>query len=184
MSGMGLGESDCVPQKFSVQSLGSGTQLLARGLSRMHRSFCVLNELHEALKKSSKRRCITGAKENRGLGPASETSLIMQSFEGQMSYDITCITCLECKTSTDKPEIFTALSLPVPSEGTCSLQNHSGFLDGGHYTAFCKHSVTENWYSFDSQITKIPNSSVQTDSAYLLFYTCQAFSAPKESNKS
>lgn len=28
----------------------------------------------------------------------------------------------------------------------CSLQIHSVFLDGGHYTAFCKHSVTKNWY--------------------------------------
>jgi len=56
----------------------------------------------------------------------------------------------------------------------CLLQNHSGFLDDGHYTAFCKHSVTEAWYSFDdAQITEIPSSSVQTDTAYLLFYASQ-----------
>ncbi|NWW49635.1 UBP50 hydrolase, partial [Pedionomus torquatus] len=197
-------------------------------------------------------------------GSISETSIITQLFEGQLSYQVMC---LECKTVTEKPERFTILSLPVPSKSACSLEdclkcffqqdtltwnnqihcslcgkkqdavvkaaitkapqiiilhlkrfewqdkhkrklstairyplsnldlspymaqwshesdhrdveynlsavvNHSGFLDDGHYTALCKHSITKNWYSFDDDhVTKIPNSSVQTDTAYLLFY--------------
>lgn len=57
----------------------------------------------------------------------------------------------------------------------CLLQNHSGFLDNGHYTAFCKRAATETWYRFDDElITKIPHSSVQTDTAYVLFYTHQS----------
>ncbi|NXU42975.1 UBP50 hydrolase, partial [Drymodes brunneopygia] len=53
----------------------------------------------------------------------------------------------------------------------CAVVNHAGDLDYGHYTAFCKHSVTEHWYSFDdAQVTKIPDSAVQADTAYLLFY--------------
>ncbi|NXF28832.1 UBP50 hydrolase, partial [Nyctibius bracteatus] len=53
----------------------------------------------------------------------------------------------------------------------CAVVNHSGLLNCGHYTAFCKHNITKNWYSFDDEeITEIPNSSVQTRTAYLLFY--------------
>ncbi|NWV76334.1 UBP50 hydrolase, partial [Dasyornis broadbenti] len=53
----------------------------------------------------------------------------------------------------------------------CAVVNHAGDLDYGHYTAFCKHSVTKHWYSFDdAQVTKIPDSAVQADTAYLLFY--------------
>ncbi|NXS55828.1 UBP50 hydrolase, partial [Brachypteracias leptosomus] len=223
---------------------------------------CVLNELHEALKNVRAQLCKSHhfaiAKENRGS--VSETSIITQLFEGQLSYSVTC---LECKTTINRPESFTVLSLPIPSKSKCSLQdclkcffqqdtltwndqihcsqcgtkqdatvkatitqapqviifhlkrfecqgkcrrklstpihyplsgldlspyssslpcedaqyslcalvNHSGFLEDGHYTAFCKHSATENWYSFDDeQITEIPKSSVQTEAAYLLFY--------------
>ncbi|NWV19993.1 UBP50 hydrolase, partial [Origma solitaria] len=53
----------------------------------------------------------------------------------------------------------------------CAVVNHAGDLDYGHYTAFCKHSVTKHWYSFDdAQVIKIPDSAVQADTAYLLFY--------------
>ncbi|NXO21848.1 UBP50 hydrolase, partial [Cisticola juncidis] len=53
----------------------------------------------------------------------------------------------------------------------CAVVNHAGDLDYGHYTAFCKHSVTKHWYSFDdAQVTKIPDAAVQADTAYLLFY--------------
>uniref|UniRef100_A0A8B9P665 Ubiquitin carboxyl-terminal hydrolase 50 n=1 Tax=Apteryx owenii TaxID=8824 RepID=A0A8B9P665_APTOW len=267
---------DCVSPEVFQLVLGERYPAFTKRTQQDAQEFliCVLNELHEALKKvrSSSRRCqgsTTGARESRVT--VSETSIITQLFEGQLSYDITC---LECETTTDKPEIFTVLSLPIPSESACSLQdclrcffqqdtltwnnqihcswcgtkqdaavkanitkapkiiifhlkrfdrqgnykkklltdicyplsnldlspysypffcrnskyslcavvNHFGFLDGGHYTAFCKHSVTKSWYSFDdSQITAIPNSSVQTAAAYLLFYTCQAFSAPTKS---
>ncbi|XP_054693129.1 inactive ubiquitin carboxyl-terminal hydrolase 50 [Grus americana] len=262
MSDMWLGEFNCVSPEGFHSVLEKQYPTFSRRTQQDAQEFliCVLNELHEALKKSSK-RCVTDAKASRGS--VSETSIITQLFEGQLSYGITC---LECKTTTDRPESFTVLSLPIPSKRPCSLQdclkcffqqdtltwnnqihcslcgtkqdaavkctitkapqiiifhlkrfewqgkhkrklstdicypvssldlspyssplccqdteyslcavvNHSGFLDDGHYTAFCKHSVTKNWYSFDdAQITKIPNSSVQTDRAYLLFYTCQ-----------
>ncbi|XP_029872165.1 inactive ubiquitin carboxyl-terminal hydrolase 50 [Aquila chrysaetos chrysaetos] len=263
MSDMWLGEFDCVSPEVFHSVLGKRYPTFSKRTQQDAQEFliCVLNELHEGLKKSSKRRCVTDAKASRGS--VSETSIITQLFEGQLSYDIMC---LECKTTIDRPERFTVLSLPIPSTSACSLQdclkcffqqdiltwnnqiqcswcgtkqdaavkatitkapqiiifhlkrfewqgkhkrklstdicyplsnldlspyssplfckdaeyslcavvNHSGFLDDGHYTAFCKHSVTKNWYSFDdAQITKIPNASVQSDTAYLLFYTCQ-----------
>lgn len=51
--------------------------------------------------------------------PAHETSIITRLFEGQLSYSITC---LKCETCTYKNEVFTILSLPIPSEYECSLQ--------------------------------------------------------------
>ncbi|KAL4692941.1 hypothetical protein H8959_016751 [Pygathrix nigripes] len=58
-------------------------------------------------------------------------------------------------------------------------KNHFGDLDGGHYTAFCKNSFTQAWYSFDdTRVSEIPDTSVQNATAYLLFYSCQPFSIP------
>nr|XP_011754422.1 inactive ubiquitin carboxyl-terminal hydrolase 50 isoform X2 [Macaca nemestrina] len=59
------------------------------------------------------------------------------------------------------------------------VYNHFGDLDGGHYTAFCKNSFTQAWYSFDdTRVSEIPDTSVQNATAYLLFYSCQPFSIP------
>nr|XP_009938600.1 PREDICTED: inactive ubiquitin carboxyl-terminal hydrolase 50 [Opisthocomus hoazin] len=263
MSDMWCGQFDCVSPEVFYLLLGKRYPAFSKRTQQDAQEFLisVLNELHEALKKSSKRRCITDAKASSGS--VSETSIITELFEGQLSYDIMC---LECKATGDRPESFTVLSLPVPAKSPCALQdclkcffqqdtltwnnqiycswcgtkqdaavkgtitkapqiiifhlkrfewqgkhrrklsteicyplsnldlapyssllacqatayslcavvNHSGFLDDGHYTAFCKHSVTEAWYSFDdAQITEIPSSSVQTDTAYLLFYASQ-----------
>ncbi|NXL59397.1 UBP50 hydrolase, partial [Chordeiles acutipennis] len=264
ISDMWLGELDCVSPKGFHSALGKRYPTFSKRTQQDAQEFlmCVLNELHEALKTVRtqlwKRRGVTDAKASRVS--VSETSIITQLFEGQLSYDITC---LECKITINRPESFTVLSLPIPSKSACSLQdclkrffqqdtltwsnqihcswcgtkqdaavkgiitkapqiiifhlkrfewqgkhnrklstsicyplsnldlspyssplackdteyslcavvNHSGSLDDGHYVAFCKHSVTKNWYSCDdAQITTIPNSSVQTDTAYLLFY--------------
>ncbi|NXC45061.1 UBP50 hydrolase, partial [Penelope pileata] len=265
VSDIWLGELDCVSPEVFCSALGERYPAFRGKAQQDAQEFliCVLNELHEALKKvrvQLEKGNANSTGRSRGPEPVQETSIITELFEGELSY---FITCLKCNSTTDKTESFTVLSLPIPSEGMCSLQdclkcffqqdtltwnnqihcswcgrkqdtavkaiitkaprivvfhlkrfewqgnhkkklltdicfplsnldlspysyplccnisayslcavvNHSGFLDGGHYTAFCKHSVTENWYSFDdSQITKIPDSSVQTDRAYLLFY--------------
>ncbi|KFV09243.1 Putative ubiquitin carboxyl-terminal hydrolase 50, partial [Tauraco erythrolophus] len=254
MSDMWCGEFDCVSPRDFHSALGKRYPTFSKRTQQDAQEFliCVLSELHEALKKVRAQlqdRHIANAKASRGS--VSETSIVTQLFEGQLSYDITC---LECKTTTNRPESFTVLSLPIPSKNTCSLQdtltqnnqihcsscgtkqdaevkgtitkapqiiifhlkrfewqgrhrrklstdicyplsnldlspyssppfcteaayslcavvNHCGFLDDGHYTAFCKHSVTKTWYSFDdAQLTSIPDSSVQSNKAYLLFY--------------
>ncbi|NXS91792.1 UBP50 hydrolase, partial [Jacana jacana] len=262
MSDMWQGKFDCVSPEAFQSALERRYPAFRKTTQQDAQEFliCVLNELHEALKVRAQlgKRCVMDAKASRGR--VSETSVITQLFEGQLSYEIMC---LKCKTTTERPESFTVLSLPVPSKSTCSLEdclkcffqqdtltwnnqihcslcgtkqdavvkatitkapqiitfhlkrfewqdkrkgklstpicypltnldlspymarpvrrgagyslsavvNHSGFLDDGHYTALCKHSVTKTWYSFDDdQVTKIPNSSVQTDTAYLLFY--------------
>ncbi|KAG8543739.1 hypothetical protein GDO81_023789 [Engystomops pustulosus] len=64
-----------------------------------------------------------------------------------------------------------------------AIVNHSGELDFGHYTAFCKHPGTKEWNAFDdTRCFKISESMVQTSSAYILFYTSQKFSFPKKTS--
>ncbi|NXJ87670.1 UBP50 hydrolase, partial [Corythaixoides concolor] len=264
MADMWSGEFHCLSPRDFHSAFGKQYPTFSKRTQQDAQEFlmCVLNELHEALKKVRaqlhKKRCVANA--NASRESVSETSIITELFEGQLCYDITC---LECKTTTNRPESFTVLSLPIPSKSVCSLQdclkcffqqdtltqnnqihcswcgtkqdaavkgtinkapkiiifhlkrfewqgkcrrklstaicyplsnldlspyssppfcteaeyslcavvNHSGFLDDGHYTAFCKHSVTKTWYSFDdAQHTNIPDSLVQSDRAYLLFY--------------
>nr|XP_042701606.1 inactive ubiquitin carboxyl-terminal hydrolase 50 [Chrysemys picta bellii] len=276
MADMWLGEFECISPEVFRSVIGDLCPAFTKKTQQDAQEFLiyVLNELHEALKKSCKRRCYgntSTSREDRGTG--SETSIITQLFEGQLSYDITC---LACQTTTDKNEVFTVLSLPIPSESACSLQdclecffqqdtltwnnqihcsfcgtkqdaavkanigkapkmvifhlkrfdyqgsykrklgtniyyplsnldlspyiyplfrknpkynlcavvNHFGYLDGGHYTAFCKHTLSQNWYSFDdAQVSEIPQASVQSAAAYLLFYSCKAFSVPTKPHK-
>ncbi|XP_063104707.1 inactive ubiquitin carboxyl-terminal hydrolase 50 isoform X1 [Cavia porcellus] len=64
-----------------------------------------------------------------------------------------------------------------PKYNLCAVVNHFGDLDGGHYTASCRNSVTQAWYSFDdTRVSEIPAPLVQTSMAYLLFYSWQPFS--------
>ncbi|XP_056428170.1 inactive ubiquitin carboxyl-terminal hydrolase 50 isoform X2 [Hyla sarda] len=66
-----------------------------------------------------------------------------------------------------------------------AVVNHYGELDYGHYTAFCKNPGTKEWNAFDDiSSVQITESAVKTSSAYILFYTNQAFSFPKKTNSS
>eukprot|EP00301_Raphidiophrys_heterophryoidea_P001346 c10654_g1_i2.p1 GENE.c10654_g1_i2~~c10654_g1_i2.p1 ORF type:complete len:624 (-),score=140.33 c10654_g1_i2:140-2011(-) len=65
----------------------------------------------------------------------------------------------------------------TPSSGTpavynlISVSNHLGTIDGGHYTAFVKHSKTGNWFCFDdSRCQSMLESEIVTESAYILLY--------------
>ncbi|XP_043937058.1 ubiquitin carboxyl-terminal hydrolase 2 isoform X2 [Protopterus annectens] len=52
-----------------------------------------------------------------------------------------------------------------------AVSNHSGTTTGGHYTAYCKHPLSGEWYNFnDSRVTPVSSSQVRTCDAYLLFY--------------
>ncbi|KAM4036009.1 ubiquitin carboxyl-terminal hydrolase 50 [Anomaloglossus baeobatrachus] len=64
-----------------------------------------------------------------------------------------------------------------------AVVNHFGELDFGHYTAFCKHPETKEWNAFnDIRYFQISESKVQTSSAYILFYSSQAFSLPQKTS--
>ena len=49
--------------------------------------------------------------------------------------------------------------------------NHYGTLSGGHYTAYCKNFLSNEWHEFDdSRVSKINPRDAVTESAYVLFY--------------
>ena len=68
---------------------------------------------------------------------ANESSIITRLFEGQLNYSIICLKCENC---TYKNEVFTVLSLPIPSKYECSLQ--VGILTPGDF--FCL-SLPQPW---------------------------------------
>lgn len=53
-----------------------------------------------------------------------------------------------------------------------AVDNHYGGLGGGHYTAYAKNFITNDWYEYnDSLVSKVTDpQSVVTSAAYLLFY--------------
>lgn len=52
-----------------------------------------------------------------------------------------------------------------------AVDNHYGGLGGGHYTAYGKNFMDDNWYYFDDSSTSPRNASDSvTNAAYLLFY--------------
>uniref|UniRef100_D6RCG3 ubiquitinyl hydrolase 1 n=1 Tax=Mus musculus TaxID=10090 RepID=D6RCG3_MOUSE len=124
MTDMWLGDSDCVSPEIFLSAVGSLYPAFLKKTQQDAQEFLiyVLNELHEALKKHCRRRVNekrTGQSCCRKV-PAQETSIITRLFEGQLSYSITCLKCESC---THKNEVFTILSLPIPSDYECSLQD-------------------------------------------------------------
>lgn len=50
--------------------------------------------------------------------------------------------------------------------------NHTGNMNSGHYTAFCRNHRDGQWYSYDdTQVNAINESEVVTKGAYMLFYS-------------
>jgi ubiquitin C-terminal hydrolase len=52
-----------------------------------------------------------------------------------------------------------------------ALVQHSGYMGGGHYTAYCLHEASRRWFEFDDRfVTEVSPETVQRAEAYLLFY--------------
>ncbi|XP_070548415.1 ubiquitin carboxyl-terminal hydrolase 2-like [Ptychodera flava] len=55
------------------------------------------------------------------------------------------------------------------------VSNHSGSTYGGHYTAYCKHAATREWYTFDdTRVSNMSSSRVKSSQGYVLFYEKKA----------
>ena len=53
-----------------------------------------------------------------------------------------------------------------------AVSNHSGTLDGGHYTASCRHFNSNRWFKFDdSEVKETGSSSLISSTGYILFYS-------------
>lgn len=60
---------------------------------------------------------------------------------------------------------------------------HFGSLGGGHYIAYAKNKKDKQWYKYDdSMVSKIEESKVKTQSAYVLFYIRKDLAAASNSN--
>ncbi|XP_063104718.1 inactive ubiquitin carboxyl-terminal hydrolase 50 isoform X3 [Cavia porcellus] len=123
LTDMWLGDADCVsPEEFRA-ALGRLHPDFTKRTQQDAQEFLiyVLNALHEALRKYHQR---SGEKRSTqrccSRGIASETSIITQLFEGQLNYSIMCLKCENCSY---RNEVFTVLSLPIPSEYECTLQD-------------------------------------------------------------
>lgn len=68
-------------------------------------------------------------------------------------------------------ELDTENGRPEPIYDLYGIVNHRGALGGGHYTAYVKHAVDGQWYTFDDERVRIiEEDKVVTSAAYLLFY--------------
>ena len=57
-----------------------------------------------------------------------------------------------------------------------AVSNHTGTLDGGHYTAFVRHAVNKKFYTFDDSVVRdMSASSAVSKNGYMLFYTSVDF---------
>ena len=51
------------------------------------------------------------------------------------------------------------------------VANHSGTLLSGHYTAYCRHPCTAEWYDYnDSRVHVMDQRNVNSGKAYVLFF--------------
>ena len=66
--------------------------------------------------------------------------------------------------------------LKPPPYQLFAVSNHSGTLDGGHYTAYVRHSATRKFHTFDDSVVReMSTSSVLSKNGYMLFYTSVDF---------
>ena len=84
--------------------------------------------------------------------------------------------CGKLNTTVDFPMNGLDLSPYSAGQAPCrynlyGVANHSGTLFSGHYTAYCKHPYTSEWYEFnDSRVHPINQRNVNIGEAYVLFF--------------
>ena len=64
-------------------------------------------------------------------------------------------------------------SKPSNSYFLYAISNHSGTLDGGHFTAMCRHPTYNSWFKYDdSEVSSVgDSSSLKSPTSYILFYS-------------
>jgi ubiquitin carboxyl-terminal hydrolase 8 len=65
-----------------------------------------------------------------------------------------------------------SLNKPANKYHLYGISNHIGNLDGGHYTAMCRHFIFKKWFRFDDSNVKEINdlSTLNSATSYILFY--------------
>ncbi len=90
------------------------------------------------------------------------------------------------KASNVLPEISHQQKVDNNAYDLYAVCNHHGDdLQGGHYTATCRNPTDGQWYSFDDMNTsKVDETDVVTQDAYILFYQKQTLSSSSCSSAS
>ena len=72
----------------------------------------------------------------------------------------------------DKP-IYDLFAVVVSNSSDNNIQNHEGYLGGGHYYSYTKHRLNQQWYYFnDEVVNKVKrDDNVISADAYILFYS-------------
>ncbi|KAM4678283.1 ubiquitin carboxyl-terminal hydrolase 50 isoform 2-T2 [Discoglossus pictus] len=103
-------------------------------------------------------------------------------YEGQLKRKLKTNITFPLK-NLDLSPFFSPFNLKHPKYNLYAVVNHFGDMDEGHYTAYCKNAGTKQWNAFDdARIYNITEAMVQSSSAYILFYTSQAFSVPRKTS--
>ncbi len=56
-----------------------------------------------------------------------------------------------------------------------AICNHTGSMNRGHYTAYCRNPADGHWYGFDDvNVQPVPEDKLITPGAYMLFYVRQS----------
>lgn len=89
---------------------------------------------------------------DNGIRKCHQTSIAYMSATAQ------CVSSCELisRLSSDRTDVF-----------KCAFC----FVQGGHYIAYCRNELNQQWYEFDDQsVTEVSESCVQNAEAYVLFY--------------
>uniref|UniRef100_A0A915PKR3 Ubiquitin carboxyl-terminal hydrolase n=1 Tax=Setaria digitata TaxID=48799 RepID=A0A915PKR3_9BILA len=63
---------------------------------------------------------------------------------------------------------------PVLYDLVAFITHYGGNAESGHYVAYCKNEIDDNWYEFDDTVvTRMETADVLTKEAYVLFYQRQ-----------
>jgi Ubiquitin carboxyl-terminal hydrolase len=66
-----------------------------------------------------------------------------------------------------------APAIPPLLYDLAAIVHHSGSLDGGHYTAQCRHPASGVWHEFDDDVVHDASPAVSSASAYILVFLRQ-----------
>ena len=66
-----------------------------------------------------------------------------------------------------------ASDVKVHKYDLAALTHHTGSLDGGHYTAQCRHPASRTWHGFNDAVVSDTVPTALSASAYVLFYMRQ-----------
>lgn len=116
-----------------------------------------------------------------GSSSASVNALFKTIAADSCSSDGTTLIAAACSSVLSEPAVPHLQVRTTGGEKHCAppiydlaaIVHHCGTLDGGHYTAQCRHPGSSQWHKFDDAAVADTTATSVSASAYILFYTRQ-----------